>query len=82
MTFDEGLKKAKRRCVQEWNSFCLDNGKKPLSDHEEKLVVFGFSKGAAYAATIAELLVEESKRTGILSNLDSKKGENNESEIT
>lgn len=82
MTFSEGLKKAECRCVREWNEFCLKNGGKPLSDHEEKLVIFGFAKGAAYAATITELLVEESKRTGVLSTIDSRKDDGNERKIT
>ena len=46
-----------------------DIGAGVLTERDENLVNFGFSKGAEYATRIMELFIEESKRTGTLSRV-------------
>lgn len=66
-TIMEGIREAEKKCVRKVNVFHQNNGSKLLTDRQENLVVLGFAEGALYAATIAELFIEESKKSDILS---------------
>lgn len=67
MVFPGGFKRVVNQYITDLNDLSADIGAGALTERDENLVNFGFSKGAEYAARVMELFVEESKRTGTLS---------------
>jgi surfactin synthase thioesterase subunit len=69
MIFPGGFKRVVNQCITDLNDLSSDIGAGALTERDENLVNFGFSKGAEYAARVMELFIKESKRTGTLARV-------------